>query len=86
MDGQKQYQQCKHIWFKNQEGFYILIQNYFILPWAKNNPNKLILNYYNEQNKTSYGLISQIREQMLVPELYVFTLKFEIQQQPIKMD
>ena len=29
---------------------------------------------------------SQIREQMLVPDLYVFTLKFEIPQQPIKMD
>ena len=28
----------------------------------------------------------QIREQMLVPGLYVFTLKFEIPQQPIKMD
>ena len=28
----------------------------------------------------------QIREQMLVPDLYVFTLKFEIPQQPIKMD
>ena len=28
----------------------------------------------------------QIREQMLVPDLYVFTLKFEIPKQPIKMD
>jgi hypothetical protein len=29
---------------------------------------------------------AQIREQMLVPDLYVFTLKFEIPQQPIKKD
>ena len=29
---------------------------------------------------------AQIREQMLVPDLYVLTLKFEIPQQPIKLD
>ena len=29
---------------------------------------------------------SQIREQMLVPDLNVFTLKFKIPQQPIKKD
>ena len=40
------------------EGCYILIQNYIILPWAKNKPNNLIFNYYNKQNKTSFGLIS----------------------------
>ena len=30
--------------------------------------------------------VAQIREQMLVPDLYVFTLKFEIPQQPMKIE
>ena len=29
--------------------------------------------------------VPQIREQILVPDLYVYTLKFEIPQQPIKI-
>ena len=36
---------------------------------------------------TQYRTIdTQIREQMLLPDFYLFTLKFEIPQQPIKMD
>ena len=46
-----------------------------------------LLKFFRDNNFLKLRkLTSQIREQMLVPDLYVFKLKFEIPQQPIKME